>query len=153
MSRDKKSTNSLSEEEKQILRKVKQGLNNQGIPRDQWSSLIQSEISSFRISQKKQKKAMKKKSPVILALKRIGKKIQTRIMKKLMKRQGQYSDEEIDRMMKAMTGEIPPEMAMPNVIPDTRIEDAGKHGTFLTSVQDHTRKKVEVFFDDDEEDD
>ncbi|XEO79744.1 hypothetical protein WKT22_04791 [Candidatus Lokiarchaeum ossiferum] len=152
MSGSKKSTSSLSEEEHQILRRVKQELKNQDIPRDQWPALIQSEISSHRLSLKKKQKALKK-NPVISALKRIGKTIQTRIMKMLLKRQGQYSEEEIEKMMKAMAGEIPPEMAMPNVIPDTRIEDAGKHGTFLTTAQDHTRKKIEVFFDDDDDED
>ena len=153
MSLPKKSSSSLTAEERILLQRIKSDLKNQGIPQEQWASMMQTEISNYRSSQRQQKRKLKKDNSVILAFKRLGKKLQRVVMKKALKTQGQYSDEELDRMMKAMTGEIPPEMALPNVIPDTDIENAGKHGTFLTTAQDHTRKKVEVFFDDDDEDD
>ena len=153
MPSQKKTLSSLSEEERSLLHQLKNDLKMQDVPRDQWASIMQSEISKLRKSARKIKKSKKRDNPVIFAFKRLWKHVQRVIMKKMLKRQGSYNDDDIERMMKAMSGDIPSEMAMPNVIPDTKIEDAGKHGTFLTTSQDHTRKKVEVFFDDDDEDD
>lgn len=144
---------SLSEEEKQILTNMKHQLSMMGVPREEWSSIIQEEITLHRQTRSK---SSKQKSRITKFFEKIWQKIVKSFFKLTSKEYRENADE-FDQMFEMMEntqreGNFSQKnnmMGMFNQLPDKeRLESLGdEHGTFVTDRPD--KKKIIVEFDDD----
>lgn len=162
-----KSSNStpFSLEDKKFIQKWKFQLNEQGIPRKEWASIIQGELQKHRDQIRKKQLDQKGLRKIVKKIKKKGQKF---LLRWMMRRQGQdfgqMDPEMMDQLLDQM-GDLSPDqmsddpfqaMADQFLKPPQSPSSKGLHedSTFLTEELQKKSKKQEVIIewdDDDEE--
>ncbi len=158
VSEKKEKTASLTDADRKFIQAMKKTLKESQIPRDQWAKIIQKDLKQKKRTEKRElaikNKLLKKKvkkTGIRGAFQRLGNNVQRSVVKKVLKKQGNFKEEDIDRVLDMIQeGGIPQDgnFGLPNLIPETNISDVNRHGMFLTEEQDKSKKMVDVFFDD-----
>lgn len=98
MSSNKKPRKTISENERNLIQRVKIELNAEGVPRNQWAEIIQERIQIYR---KKTRK--KKKSKFLNKIKNRIRKIALKVYsKRLLGQNSEFSDEMQENLLKMM---------------------------------------------------
>jgi hypothetical protein len=140
MRKNKKQKHSFSNEEKELIQRMKRDLRMMGVPRDQWSLCIQKELAM----QQKLKGFRKSKF-----VKRIRKGFDKVARKVVSKRLGSYSDqmEEFEDFFKqGSQDEVNFMNQMFSDVKFDNINDLGKHGTTLKEVPQKEKMVVDLDF-------
>lgn len=158
---------SITEAERKLILQMKIDLNTQGIPRDQWAKLIQPEINQQRKLAKKHLTGNSEKD-LIKGIKIVQKKAKRLAIKLFTRRftkgQENFPQDLMDQMLDMMeANDFNPEAMMKQLLPnftDFSPQNSNlstDHTIPSTNIDkfQHSRKKMEVvFFDDtDDEDD
>jgi len=156
MAKKKRNKYKFSDEEKQLIQDLKRQLSAAGVPRNQWSYLIQRELE-FRRQSRKTPGIPKGKLGKVLKkpLEKVQGAFQKFATKRMAKEFGDFSgmfgessgelSEEESKLMDAMFSGIG--LGVPKV--DEEL--IGKHGTFVSERPDKKRKIVNLGDFDDEE--
>jgi len=153
MTRKKRKKYIFSDEEKQIIKQMKDELSMMGVPREEWSTHIQ-EALNFRKKMKNFPKEPKEKTGLSKFFDTVKEKV-INLFQKLLPKRFRMFDGDLGDMMEDLYGEMSPEdMEMMDeflmggqgqIAPD--INQIGKHGTFINERSD--KKRMIVEFDDD----
>ncbi|MHA1729676.1 MAG: hypothetical protein ACTSWY_13245 [Promethearchaeota archaeon] len=166
MTPSKRKKNRFTQEEKALIRRLRQELKNSKTPREQWANIVQDEILRYR-----KKLAADRKSQSLGGIRRlisrskenikskIGGLFSKFIQRRMLKSIGDDADEEtIKKVMDIMSGQENTStdfnrgfMASGAQERQYSLDDVGKNSTFLTKDIKKQKKKVEVFFDEEED--
>ncbi len=155
MRKKKQKKYTFTEEEKQLIRQLKEQFSMRGVPRAQWSLFIQQEL----MFQKKSKKVGQKTSSSGIS-KMFKGKIESLIQKivknkasKLFNHAGNSLEDILDLIEDPLKNTFSEDKGLANSLLsgyNVKIENnLGKHGTFISERKD--KKRMIVNFDDDDE--
>ncbi|MHA1489537.1 MAG: hypothetical protein ACTSRI_07770 [Promethearchaeota archaeon] len=147
----------FNEEEKLLIRELKNHLSITGVPREEWSSFIQQELNLQKRT-KRPLTSFKNKSNSFGFFRRFSKKIEN-IFQKILSKRFNFNNKAFEEMFKGENSDIFSDNM--NLIDsfifdlsdNKKIEDLGKHGTFIKERPDKKRKIVHFDDDDDENND
>lgn len=158
MKRKKHTKHGLTEEDKQIIRRMKSELSSIGIPREQWSAYIQQELQ-LRKGSHASRRFSKNNGELHGILGTFRGKINNlfqRFLKKRLLKMGQNEEsfeDMLDLFNSSRDGSPYDESNIMNsLFPSTNLKppnNLDKHGTFITERSD--KKSMIINFDDDED--
>ena len=152
----------FSKEEKEIIQELKNQLSYMGIPREEWSSIIQKELVRYKKAKSKSEKLKDQKGipSFINKLKEKGQKFLFKLFSKRhldddLLRNQESLDKLYDMFDDSMGNLSAEEMKLMNSlfpnIPEKKVDDLGNHGTFIANRPD--KKKMIVHFEDEDMED